>query len=194
MQINDILGQYPKKVTLKENNTVIIRPLRAVDEKAFREFFQGVSDSVRTMYKYRVVDTKVIRSWCKHIDYGRILPLLAWKGNRIIADASLHQHLGGWRRHIGRVRLAMHIDYRSKELALAMLSELIDVARHMGLEKLEAELQDDHRLTRRALGELGFADIVVQHEYVKDMHAITHDYILMGRQLITDEEWTGAGD
>jgi hypothetical protein len=75
-----------------------------------------------------------------------------------------------------------------------MLNELITIARHLGLEKLEAELQDDHRLTRRALGELGFSEMMVARDYVKDMHAITHDYILMGRQLITDEEWTGAGD
>jgi hypothetical protein len=28
---------------------------------------------------------------------------------------------------------------------------------------------------------------------VKDMQAITHDYILMGRELLTDEEYAGVG-
>jgi len=41
-----------------------------------------------------VTDPKVIREWCKKIDYGRILPLLAVHGKTIIADASLHQTLG----------------------------------------------------------------------------------------------------
>ena len=30
-------------------------------------------------------------------------------------------------------------------------------------------------------------------EYVKDMQAISHDYILMGLDLITDEEYAGMG-
>jgi hypothetical protein len=30
-------------------------------------------------------------------------------------------------------------------------------------------------------------------DYVKDMQAITHDYILMGLDLETDEEYAGVG-
>ena len=31
-------------------------------------------------------------------------------------------------------------------------------------------------------------------DYVKDMQAISHDYILMGLDLRTDEEYAGAAD
>jgi hypothetical protein len=30
-------------------------------------------------------------------------------------------------------------------------------------------------------------------DYVKDMQAIPHGYVLMGRDLITDEEFAGTG-
>ena len=36
--------------------------------------------------------------------------LLAVADGRIIADASLHQQLGGWKRHIGRVSVLVHPD------------------------------------------------------------------------------------
>ncbi len=194
MNIDIILERYPKKITLKDGTAITIRPLRPGDEKAFHQFFLSVSESVRMLYKERVVDAKVIRRWCRKLDYGRILPLMAWRGNKIIADASLHQKLGGWKRHIGQLRLAMHMDFRNKDLAVAMLGELVDISKHFGLEKLQAELMGDHRLTRRALAELGFSELLVLPDYTKDLHANTHDYVLMGRQLVTEEDFAYAGD
>jgi hypothetical protein len=40
---------------------------------------------------------------------------------------------------------------------------------------------------------LGFSNLVRLEDYVKDMQAITHDYILMGLDLKTDEEYAGMG-
>ncbi len=39
---------------------------------------------------------------------------------------------------------------------------------------------------------LGFSQISRLDDYVKDMQAITHDYILMGLDLKTDEEYASA--
>jgi hypothetical protein len=38
---------------------------------------------------------------------------------------------------------------------------------------------------------LGFSNLVRLEGYVKDMQAITHDYVLMGVDLKTDEEYAG---
>jgi hypothetical protein len=40
---------------------------------------------------------------------------------------------------------------------------------------------------------LGFSQLLRQENYVKDMQAVSHDYILMGLDLLTDEEYTSAG-
>jgi len=40
---------------------------------------------------------------------------------------------------------------------------------------------------------LGFRQLVRLDDYVKDMQAITHDYLLMGLDLKTDEEYAGVG-
>ncbi|HEY5232607.1 MAG TPA: hypothetical protein VIK35_03630 [Verrucomicrobiae bacterium] len=39
---------------------------------------------------------------------------------------------------------------------------------------------------------LGFSELMRQEDYVKDMQAISHDYILMGLDLRTDEEYVSA--
>ena len=40
---------------------------------------------------------------------------------------------------------------------------------------------------------LGFSNLLRLEDYVKDMQAITHDYVLMGLTLKTDEEYAGVG-
>jgi hypothetical protein len=39
---------------------------------------------------------------------------------------------------------------------------------------------------------LGFSELLRLEDYVKDMQAIKHDYVLMGFDLTTDEEYTCA--
>jgi GNAT superfamily N-acetyltransferase len=88
--------------------------------------------------KHRVTEPEVIHEWCQNIDLGRNLPLLACRDGQIVGDATLHQQLGGWKRHIGRVSVLVHPQFRGRGLAKALVSEVIDIARHSGLEKVEA--------------------------------------------------------
>ena len=67
---------------------------------------------------------------------------------KIVADASLHQQLGGWKRHIGRISVVVHPGYRGRGLARALVQELIDIASDAGLEKLEAEWNERAKADR----------------------------------------------
>jgi GNAT superfamily N-acetyltransferase len=191
MELEDIVEHYPKTVTLRDNSKVTIRPLKMTDEKEFHLFFTEVPETERLLFKHRVTDPAVIHEWCHHIDYGRILPLLAFAGNKVVADASLHQTLGGWKRHVGRISVVVHPSQRGKGLALALVRELIDIARDVGLEKLEAEFMGEQKAARRVFAELGFNELLCLPDYLKDMQALPHDYVLMGRHIITDEEYAG---
>src|SRR5204863_2797457 len=95
--------------------------------------------SERMFIKHRVIDPQIIKEWCQDIDLGRKFPLLAWMDGKIVGDATLHQQLGGWKRHIGRVSVLVLPHYRGRGLARALIREIVDIARHLGLEKVEAE-------------------------------------------------------
>ncbi|NQU11785.1 GNAT family N-acetyltransferase [bacterium] len=192
MDVEDLIDRFPKKCRLRDGTPVVLRPLKASDEQQFHHFFCAVPETERLLFKDRVTDPKVIRQWCKKIDYGHILPLLALHGRKVVADASLHQQLGGWRRHIGQIRMVVHPEYRGRGLAHLLVRELIDVARDLGLEKLEAEFMAEQGAARHVFAELGFTELLSLRDYVKDMQAITHGYVLMGRHIITDEEYAGA--
>ena len=89
------LQRYPKNLVLKDGKQAVLRPLAPDDEKDLHQFFQGIPEPERMFIKHRVQDIKVIREWCKAIDYGRNLPLLGLMDRKIVGAATLHQQLGG---------------------------------------------------------------------------------------------------
>jgi len=170
-----------------------LRPLRKDDEKNFHEFFLAVPERERMFIKHRVTDAAVIRDWCQNIDLGRNLPMLASIDGKIIGDVTLHQQLGGWKRHIGRVSVLVHPQFRGRGVAKALVHEIVEIARSTGLEKVEAEFIGEQETAIKMFAMLGFSNLVRLDDYVKDMQAITHDYVLMGLDLKTDEEYAGMG-
>lgn len=193
MSVELEIQQFPKDIKLKDSFSVTLRPLRREDEKQFHEFFLAVPERERMFIKHRVTELDVIRDWCENIDLGRNLPLLAMVGDKIIGDATLHQQLGGWRRHIGRVSVLVHPQYRGRGLAKALVSEIVEIARNIGMEKVEAEFIGGQEAAIHMFAMLGFSQLLRLENYVKDMQAISHDYVLMGLDLVTDEEYAGVG-
>ncbi|MBU6401877.1 MAG: GNAT family N-acetyltransferase [Verrucomicrobia bacterium] len=191
MSLEAILDKYPREIVVKSGFRCQIRPLEPADEMAFHEFFLAVPERERMFIKHRVTDPEIIHDWCQNIDYGRNLPLLAFADGKIIGDATLHQQLGGWKRHIGRVSVLVHPQYRGRGLARALVAELLDIARMSGLERAEAEFIGEQQQAMKVFGLLGFTPLLQVQDYVKDMQAIAHDYVLMGLVLKTDEEYAG---
>ena len=186
------LQKFPKTLKLKSGKKAILRPLSAGDEKDFHLLFQGIPERERMFIKHRVQDKKVIRDWCKNIDFGRNLPLVGLIDGKIVGVATLHQQLGGWKRHIGRVSVLVHPGFRGRGLATALSSEINDIARRAGLEKVEAEFIGEQEAAVKMFAMLGFSRLLLLEDYVKDMQAISHDYVLMGLDLKTDEEYASA--
>ncbi|HEY5912654.1 MAG TPA: GNAT family N-acetyltransferase [Verrucomicrobiae bacterium] len=193
MSLEFELQKYPKEIKLKDGSSCRLRPLKKEDEKAFHKFFLAVPEPERMFIKHRVTEPEVIREWCQQIDLGRNLPLLALMDNKIVGAATLHQQLGGWKRHVGRVSVLVLPQYRGRGLARGLVSEIVALARGGGLERVEAEFIGEQEAAIKMFALLGFSNLVRLESYVKDMQAIPHDYILMGIDLKTDEEYAGVG-
>jgi ribosomal protein S18 acetylase RimI-like enzyme len=193
MSLEYELQKFPKEIKLKDGSKCKLRPLRKDDEKGFHTFFMAVPEGERMFIKHRVTDLQIIRDWCQNIDLGRNLPLLASMDGKIAGAATLHQQLGGWKRHIGRVSVLVLPQYRGRGLARALVSEIVSIAQHLSLERVEAEFIGEQEAAIKMFALLGFSNLVRLENYVKDMQAISHDYVLMGLNLKTDEEYAGVG-
>ncbi len=193
MSLEVAIEDYTRDFPLKSGLTCHVRPLKAGDEKALHQFFCALPAPELMFIKHRVTDPEILHEWCQSIDYGRNLPLLAFLGDEVVGIATLHQQHGGWKRHVGRVSVHVHPARRGLGLARLLISELIDLARQGGLEKIEAEFIAKQEKAIKMFSLLGFSQLYCLPDYVKDMQAITHDYLVMGIDLITDEEYAGMG-
>jgi GNAT superfamily N-acetyltransferase len=187
------LQKFPKTVALKDGTKATLRPLHIADEKDFHQLFLGIPEPERMFIKHRVTDISVIHDWCSNIDYGRNLPLIGLLAGKITGVATLHQQLSGWKRQIGRVSVSVHPDFRGRGLARALIAEILDIARRAGLERVEAEFIGEQQTAMKMFAMLGFGELMRLEDYVKDMQALSHDYILMGLDLRPDEEYAGVG-
>ena len=194
VMLENAIEKFPVSFRLRDGTAVVVRPLGKRDEARLHKFFLAVPEEERLFIKQSVFDRTMFREWCRHPDFDRNLPLLMLHGQKIIGEATLHQRLGGWKRHIGLITLLTHPQYRGRDVSKILVSELIDIARHCGLRRLEAEVNGERKIALSVLAQLGFNKLMHLSDYVVDMKADPHDYVLMGANLKVDEEYAGVGE
>jgi RimJ/RimL family protein N-acetyltransferase len=193
MLLVDLLDKYPLATKLRDGTPVSVRPVARRDDGKLQKFFLAVPEEERLFVKQPITDQTLFRQWCRQPDFERNLPLLMLHGKKVIGEATLHQRGGGWKRHIGLITLLTHPDYRGRDVSKVLVTELIDIAKHCGLRRLEAEVNGERKIALAVLAQLGFNKLMHLHDYVLDMKATTHDYVLMGRSLKQEEEYAGLG-
>ncbi|HWQ93687.1 MAG TPA: GNAT family N-acetyltransferase [Clostridia bacterium] len=193
MSLEYALERFPLKVKIRDGTECVIRPLEKRDGAKLQKFFLAVPEPERLFVKKPVTDRSLFRDWCRNADFHQNLPLLMLDGPRVAGEATLHQRSGGWKRHIGIVTVLTHPEYRNKDVAKILVDETIYVARHLGLRRLEVELNGERKVAIRAMEQLGFRELCRLPDYVMDMQSRLHDYVVMGMNLKVDEEFAGVG-
>jgi GNAT superfamily N-acetyltransferase len=193
MLAEQTLEKFPLSLKLRDGTPVTVRPLGKRDEVRLHKFLLSVPEEERLFIKQPILNRDVVKQWCRHADFDRNLPLLMLHGQKVIGEATLHQRLGGWKRHIGLITLLTHPEYRGRNVSRILVDELIDIARHCGLRRLEAEVNGERKIALKTFADLGFSPLMHLEDYVVDMKAVTHDYVLLGLNLKVDEEYLGVG-
>jgi RimJ/RimL family protein N-acetyltransferase len=189
-----LLEKFPLNLKLRDGTSVVVRPLAKSDGARLHKFLHTVPEEERLFIKQSVAKREAINEWCRKPDFERNLPLLMLHGQKIIGEANLHQRPGGWKRHIGMITLLTHPEYRGRDVSKILVTELIEIAQGFGLRRLEAEVNGGRKIALSVLSHLGFRKLLDLPDYVLDLKAVTHDYVLLGLDLHTDLEFSSAGD
>lgn len=180
---------YRKFVTLQNGKRVMFRFLNEQDREELVRLFQEAPDEDLRFLKQDVKDVKLVGSWVEHLNYQKVLPLVAvnLEGNRLIADATLHRgrHAA---KHIGEVRIFVSRSFRNLGLGSLMLEELINLAKKENLHWLKAEIIADHKKVVKAFRTRGFEVRATLEDYFIRKDGVTHDVILMLRPVVKREE------
>jgi GNAT superfamily N-acetyltransferase len=186
------LDEFPLSLKLRDGTPVTIRPIGKRDETRLRKFLLRVPEEERLFIKQPLSNPNVVRNWCRNPDFERNLPLLMLHGQKVIGEATLHQRVGGWKRHIGLITFLTDPEYRGRDVSKVLVAKLTEIARSCGLRRLEAELNGERKIGLQVLAQLGFSKLMHLPDYVLDMTAVTRDYVLMGANLKVDEEYAGG--
>ncbi len=136
-----------------------------------------------------LANPEVINQWIRHLDYDRIVPMLAVKQDdgAIIANVRLHRRPADCLRHIAHLRIMVDPAYRQQRIGTWMLLDTIRLAMNMGIEILVAEFVDGvEEAARNAAHKLDFFEQAVLKDYVKDRQGKYRDLIIMTKALQRD--------
>ncbi len=182
--VKPLLADYPKTWNLAGGLQVTVRPMTAGDRDALVAFFQRIPNEDLRFLKENVKNPAVIDGWIEHLDYDRVLPLVAEVDGRIIADASLHRRKEGWRRHLGSLRIVVDPEFRERGLASRLIDELVDIATNEGLDRLFVEIPTDAEAALEVFEERGFRKVAVFEQNIIDLDGKYHDLAVLHLDLV----------
>ena len=192
--IDFLLEKFPVRCELRDGSPCSIRPLEATDEAALKEFHHVIPEREQLFVRNKILDGSLFQEWIADDSFESNLPLLAFVDAKIAGLGVLAQRQGGWKRHIGKVAFLTHPDYCGQGIIDEMMKLLVDFGAHYGMTRLESELNGERKSAIKSMAAAGFQELVRIPEYIQDMNAQYHDYVLMGIELIPDFENLGAGD
>ena len=188
------LADFPVRLELKDGTPISIRTMGAGDESAFRDFHSVIPEEEQLFIRAKIKDGSLFREWMESSDREDHVVLLAHIDGTLVAMGTLHLRPGGWKRHVGRVYFLTHPEYRGIGLIDEILEAIVNISCQLGLTKLESELNGERTSAIESMGAAGFSELVRLPNYIQDMKAEYHDYVLMGMNLVADYENLGAGD
>jgi GNAT superfamily N-acetyltransferase len=175
--------RYPKKLP----GGCALRPLEAADEKLLTTFFQRIPVEERQLFKDDVTKSATIRGWIKNLDYANILPLLAFDGGRVVADATLHRDRRGWSRHVAKIRISLDPDFRRRGLARQLIQEIIELSAPLRIAILHAEILDVQHGARALFADLGFLQVATLPQHAIDLSGRVHDVLVYAHTVTPPE-------
>jgi GNAT superfamily N-acetyltransferase len=181
-----MLEDYPKEVVAKDGTPILIRPVVKEDEDALGRFFAGIPEHERWFLRDDMDQPAVLKEWIDTLDYSRVLPMVAVNADdgKLLANLRLYRRPSACMRHVAHLRVLVDPAHRHQRIGTWMLLDIIKLAMDMDLEKLAAEFVvgvEDPGVS--AARKLDFFEQAVLKDYVKDPGGVSHDLIVMVKDL-----------
>jgi L-amino acid N-acyltransferase YncA len=187
-----MLKDYPKEVTLKSGEKVILRPMVKEDEKMLLEFFSRLPEEDRVLLRDDVSDPKVIKSWAENVNYEHVLPILAEMDGKIIGDATLHRRTTEEQQKIGDLRIVIDKDFRRRGLGALLAREIYYLALSLKYGKLVVEVFEEQQGVLKMCESLGFRHEKIMISRAVDLQGKKRNLVVMIEDV--DALWKAIDD
>lgn len=171
--------RFPQEAVLRDGRRLLLRLFTAHDVDALSDFFRHLPEDVRRFAWDRIDNHALVETWGRELDYAKVLPVLAYDGSKIVADATLHRREGSPLRLVGRIKWLIDPAYRGLGLGTILVNNFIAIARANGLRHLTCMLISDLEADAvQTLSDLGFEGYTIPG-YGTDPDGNQHDMIKM---------------
>jgi len=176
--------RYPKECVLKDCREVVIRPLKADEAEALRNFYMAIPEQDRWYMRYNVKEPQVLEKWFSNIGLGLVESVVACCDDKIVGHGSLHLRGFGCSQHVGRFRIIVAPQFRQQRLGTWLLLDLVQLAMDKGLALLRTDLvvgPEDAAV--EACQKFDFFKCATLPDYARDPHGSLHDMVIMVKHL-----------
>lgn len=164
---------------LKDDTTVIIRPLTTNDiDKSF-QFFSQLPKEDREYLRVDVTKRELVAERIRNMQEKNVRRFIALDGDQIVADATLELEGVGWKKHVAEIRIIIAHQYQRKGLGMIMANELYLQAQKENVEELVVKMMKPQTAAISIFHKLGFHHDTVLSEYVRDQNGHKQDLIIM---------------
>ncbi len=168
-----------KVETLKDGTKVTVRELKLDDLDKLMQFYQGLPLEDRKYLRFDVTDKKVVAKRLKRIESGNDIRLAAWLNDEIIASGVIELSGEAWSKHQGEIRVIIARPLQHRGLGMIMIRELFFIALHNNLEIITAKMMRPQVSAQHIFNKLGFREVMILPDYLKDIEGTTQDMIIM---------------
>ena len=171
---------YRRLFNLKNNQRVMLRLLHEGDRHNLIDLFQKATAEDLWFFKHDLKNRSLLNFWLNHLDYQRLLPVVAvnLEDNELIAAATMlrGKHTA---QHIGELKLFISKPFRNLGLGSKILDEMIQLAKQERLHWLKAEVVADQKQMVRALRNKGFQIRANLEDFFVRKDGEAHDVLLL---------------
>ena len=170
-------------VTLKDGTKILIRSIKEEDLDKFHAFFQKLPKEDKIFLRIDVTNREILRERIQAIGTSKVERLVATHEEEIVADGVLEREGHGWKEHVGEMRLIVARQFQRRGLGLLMARELYFLAAKQEVDEIVLKMMRPQIAARMIARRLGFQEMVMLPDYVKDRLGKKQDLIVMRCEL-----------
>ena len=171
-----------KKIRLKNGREVVLRFLTSEDVDGLYEMFASMSDEA-LRYGLPPYTRKRIESW---LNTPSLIPVGAEHEGHIIGFTCIEKFTHSRLQGIGYLGIYFHQNFYGIGLEPQMMENLLDVARHQGVHKVNTEVAAEDEASISLLVKFGFETEGRKRDAYFGEDGMYYDIIVMGKILEPD--------
>lgn len=176
-------GAMSKTEILHDGTEIVIREYAHSDFDALFKFYGDLSPEDRRYLRVDVTNRKTMEQRIKLLDFGYHFRFIAVHRGEIVGDASLELPFEEWRRNQGEIRVIVAGPFQRRGLGMVLMKELYCLAVRKNVDTVVIWLMRPQVGAQNLGRKMGFRDVAVLPDYVKDQSGQMQDLLIMKGQI-----------